>query len=469
MPGCFARRRVALCRFVEEATQALHGQLAAAEAFEAGAGMRGHACVALRLLASDLETGPVGPAQGLPVGDVAQRAVGRARVVGPGGGFFRGVDDEGVVGVDVVDHRGIARSHGRLAAGHEFHQRQALAFAVGGVHHVAGGLDQPLVVRVGEVAVDQHDAAAVGLVLVQVVKHVGQRFADVVVGQFQHQGGVGLVAEGGAERADHVLPVLAPVVGVEHRGVDDPVEAQLDLFRRAVRQGQDLRRRLGVGMDGQVQLAAVHQQAVQAQAHIPGFGTARLLRGAVGEAIPDRRRHAQYRVVATHGGAHHVDREAGVGDGPSAVAQHMSPVVARFAVPGFAGEGAELPGEHRDGRAGMVDRRAMGRREGEEDAGFAALAAVVVEAVHQFVGIADFDHLADLFQQRTEFLEDEVIAVLRAPEVLPDGGLVGLGVNDDQHGTLPVAVAASSTPGAGVALRAERKGSRRWRTTSPAQ
>ena len=45
----------------------------------------------------------------------------------------------------------------------------------------------------------------------------------------------------------------------------------------------------------------------------------------------------------------------------------------------------------------------MGRREGEEDAGFAALAAVVVEAVHQFVGIADFDHLADLFQQRTEF------------------------------------------------------------------
>lgn len=194
-----------------------------------------------------------------------------------------------------------------------------------------------------------------------------------------------------------------------------------------------------------------------------------LLRGAVGEAIPDRRRHAQYRVVATHGGAHHVDREAGVGDGPSAVAQHMSPVVARFAVPGFAGEGAELPGEHRDGRAGMVDRRAMGRREGEEDAGFAALAAVVVEAVHQFVGIADFDHLADLFQQRTEFLEDEVIAVLRAPEVLPDGGLVGLGVDDDQHGTLPVAVAASSTPGAGVALRAERKGSRRWRTTSPAQ
>ena len=202
-------------------------------------GWRWHArtCVrSARLLASDLETGPVGPAQGLPVGDVAQRAVGRARVVGPGGGFFRGVDDEGVVGVDVVDHRGIARSHGRLAAGHEFHQRQALAFAVGGVHHVAGGLDQPLVVRVGEVAVDQHDAAAVGLVLVQVVKHVGQRFADVVVGQFQHQGGVGLVAEGGAERADHVLPVLAPVVGVEHRGVDDPSRLSSTCF--AARSGR---------------------------------------------------------------------------------------------------------------------------------------------------------------------------------------------------------------------------------------
>lgn len=364
--------------------------------------------------------------------------------------------------VDVVGHCGVARRHRRLAAGHELHQRQALPFAERGIDHIAGGLHQPLVVRVGQKAVDQHDPALVGLVLVEVVQHVGQRVADIVVGQFQHQGGVGTVAKGGAERTDHVLPVLAPVVGVEHRGVDHPVEQQLAIAGRGIEQywRAFAQRARAIGI--QVQGAAVEQQSVQVEGHTGRPWLLAQLLATAGEAIPDRGRDRADRVVLAHHLAHRSHGKAGVGDRRARGAQDQPPVMARLALPAFGGNGAELPGEHRDGRAGVMVGRAMGRRERQEDARLAAALAVEIQAVHQLVGVADLQHLAQAFQHRPELLEHEVVAVLGTAQVLLDVALVGFRMDEDQHQALP-ATAREDAPSASVSgVRAKNSRRRPW-------
>ncbi|MNR41098.1 hypothetical protein D3C85_1594450 [compost metagenome] len=91
-----------------------------------------------------------------------------------------------------------------------------MALAVRRIDYVAGGLHQTLVVRILEVAVDQHDAAAIGLVFVQVVENIGQRFFGVMVRQFKHQSRIVHLTECHAERTEHVFPILAPITGVKH-------------------------------------------------------------------------------------------------------------------------------------------------------------------------------------------------------------------------------------------------------------
>lgn len=277
--------------------------------------MGGHLCITFGITLGHLIAGPVRRAQRRPVGDVAQRAKGPARVVGPGRQFVRGVDEERVVSIQVIEHRRRARRYRRFAAGHELHQRQALAFTIGGVDHVAGGLDQALVIRIRQVAIDQHDAAAVRLVFVQVMKDVGQRFLGIVVGQFEHQGRVLRFAEGHAEGTEHVFPILAPVAGVEHRGVDHAVEDDLVFAGRrleidALAAAQVLR---AEGL--QIELTAVRHHPFDLQRHLTGQRLTLQLRATGGETVPHRRGHGDDRIIRAHRLAHGVNRVAGVRDG----------------------------------------------------------------------------------------------------------------------------------------------------------
>ncbi|MNV48573.1 hypothetical protein D3C71_1404870 [compost metagenome] len=124
-----------------------------------------------------------------------------------------------------------------------------------------------------------------------------------------------------------------------------------------------------------------------------------------------------------------------------------------FALPALGGNGAELPGEHRNRRARVVDRRAMRRGEGQEHAVFAPAQAIEIQPIDQLVRVADLDHLPQPFEHRAEFLEDEVIAVLGPPKILLDVALVGFRMNDDQHDAAPVSATTGTTSRTGSCLK----------------
>ncbi|MNP65161.1 hypothetical protein D3C76_1607300 [compost metagenome] len=110
----------------------------------------------------------------------------------------------------------------------------------------------------------------------------------------------------------------------------------------------------------------------------------------------------------------------------------------------------------------------MGRRERQEHAVFATALAVEIQAVDQFVGVADLDHLPQPLQYRTELLEHKVVAVLGTAEILLDVTFVGFRMNDDQHEAAPAVATGDSGTGL-VGCCSRRKSARRCCTPGKLQ
>ena len=376
--------------------------------------------------------------------------------MGPGCQLVGGLDEKGIFRAQVIDHRRGTRRHRRLAAGHEFHQRQTLTFAVGGVDHVPRGLHQLLVVRIGEVTVDQNDAATVRLVFVQMMEDIAERFFGVVVSELEHQRRVFDIAKTNAKSAEHVFPVLAPVTGIEHRGINHAVKHQRLLGGRrgevdAVAAAQ-VRRPECIQIEG----AAVRDQTFDRQAVGGGQGLLGHFRATGSKAVPDRRRHRDDRVLGTHRLVHGIDRVAGVGDRCATGMQDATPVIARLARKGFIGDRAELPRKQRQRRTGQVNGSAMRRRERQKHAGLATAQTLQIQSIDFRLRIGHFHDPTDAFEHRAILLEHEVIAVLRTPEVLRNGVPVGFRMNDDQHEALSVTGAASVGPAVSAKNSASR-------------
>ncbi|MNF03145.1 hypothetical protein D3C80_2024110 [compost metagenome] len=73
-------------------------------------------------------------------------------------------------------------------------------------------------------------------------------------------------------------------------------------------------------------------------------------------------------------------------------AQYGAPVVAWFAGKRLGGNGAELPGEHRQGWAGQVHGRTVRRRERQEHAALAPGLGLLVQSIDFTLRVSHFDH-----------------------------------------------------------------------------
>ncbi|MNM87999.1 hypothetical protein D3C81_1001960 [compost metagenome] len=363
----------------------------------------------------------------------------------PGRKLLGRLDQKRVIDIEIVDHRRRARRHGRFAARHELHQRQALAFAVGRIDDVTGRLHQPFVIRVRQIAIDQHDTAAIRLVFVEVMKDIGERLFGIVVSEFEHQRCVIVLAKSRTEGTDHVLPVLAAVARIEHRGVDHAFEQQRLLGDRCeevdTRATAQMNRTKGI----QIDLTAVDHQPFDRQTYRIDHRLPLQLNATRGESIPDRGGYGNNRVTDAHRFAHRIDRVTGMGDRGTAGLECSAPVVQRIAGKWLVGDGAEFPGKDRQRRAGQMHRRAVRWREREKYTRLVTGLAVGVQRIDFSVRVHDLDHPPESLQDRPILLENEVIAVLRTPEVTADGVLVGFRMNDDQHEALSVIGATLST------------------------
>lgn len=81
----------------------------------------------------------------LPINPVAKRAKIQPRVVGPVNPLVTGFYYKGIVAINVIGHRRMIRGNCWNPSGHVLHQGQALAFAVGAIHHVTSGRDQIII------------------------------------------------------------------------------------------------------------------------------------------------------------------------------------------------------------------------------------------------------------------------------------------------------------------------------------
>lgn len=184
---------------------------------------------------------------------------------------------------------------------------------------------------------------------------------------------------------------------------------------------------------GKAQQAAVDDAALELQGLAGLDRIPFALLADRGEVLPDRRRQRQYRKIFAQHPANRAGSLLGEGDGCAMAGQDLAPVLRRIAVPRHVGNRLELPGDHAQHRALQAPRRLVQRGEGEEQAVFALFMQLPVERVDFVRALYQVD-LSQRFEDWPVGLEDEVVAVFGATEVVADRALVDIRVKDEIHG-----------------------------------
>lgn len=184
---------------------------------------------------------------------------------------------------------------------------------------------------------------------------------------------------------------------------------------------------------GKAQQAAVDDAALELQGLAGLDRIPFALLADRGEVLPDRRRQRQHRKIFAQHPANRAGSLLGEGDGCAMAGQDLAPVLRRIAVPRHVGNRLELPGDHAQHRALQAPRRLVRRGEGEEQAVFALFMQLPVERVDFVRALYQVD-LSQRFEDWPVGLEDEVVAVFGATEVVADRALVDIRVKDEIHG-----------------------------------